>query len=406
MERQRFMKNLGVLSFLFVSSMAYAGVFEDPNATIVRWIHAAQDVPASEIESRVLNLHPYGAPVDPAVNTAPADGKPYLVFRNVQKNIRIPGGVNDRAGTSPYGALKTANPTNMGQYSGLYPASPVVSRQRFLSSAHTDTGSSGSQVLDSRFGAILNLWEVDHSNIQIQGGGPQAAVEIVFPNGQKGWTATNSILTVQSKTNVPFVNFGGAHPCDRVGVDPNSPLNMPVGTLSYGLYFKDVSTGKFLNLGTDLYDTRRPGVNCGNGALPIPSSGIPVEGTTHWAAGTLMSTEMLGVMTRLSVNSKYLDVSGYVAPDCRTTQMGIYNHECWIRIHIPYAKFKLALEYPDPVTGRPICLEKSYSCNPLDYDLAMFQIGAEMHNVAGQPNSTNTFSWVVTMGEINIFEVR
>lgn len=389
-------------------SASQAGIFNNPNAQVFRWIHVAENIPAPEIQNRVLNLHPYGAPDVPAMMIAPADNKPYLVFRNVQKNVR-PNGVNhDLLGTSPYGPLATQNSTNLGQFTGLTPPAPVQTYQRHLSSAYTNLGSSGSQVSGARFGAMLNLWDVDHSNISTPMGGHQAAVEISFSTPQKAWTANNSVFTVQTTINVPWVNFGGTHPCDRPGVNPNSPINMPAGTISYGFYFKDVTTGKFLSLGTDLFDTRRPGINCPDTALLIPSSGIPFEGTRYSPPGEMMIDEILQVFTRLSINSQFLEISGLTAPDCRNAQMGTYNHECVIRAHISHDKFKAALLYPDYQYGggAPICQTHGFSCDPIDYEISLFQIGAEMHNVSNLPNATNTFSWAFNLGEIYLFEMR
>ncbi|WP_373849554.1 hypothetical protein [Delftia acidovorans] len=404
---KRSRSTLALVSFPFLCSFSQAGVFNDPNAQVVRWLHSAQDIPASEIESRVLNLHPYGAPDDWPMMLAPADGRAYLVYRNVQKNVRPSGVFNDRAGTSPYGPLKTPNATNLSQFTGLVPPSPAVSYQRHLSSAYTAPGSSGSQVAGSRFGVMMNLWDVDHTSITTPMGGHQTAVQISFNTPQKAWTDTNSIFTAQSTINVPWVNFGGTHPCDRPGVNPNLPLNMPSGTISYGFYFKDAKSKNFLNLGTDLFDTRRLGINCNDSALLIPSGGVPFEMTRYSPPGEMMESSILQVISRLSVNSKFLDVSGFVTPDCRNAQMGVYNHECMIRIHIPYAKFKSALMYPDAASGgQPICSARGYSCDPLDYELSHFEIGAEMHNVSAQPYATNTFSWAFNLGEIYLFEMK
>ncbi|MGX5661568.1 hypothetical protein [Diaphorobacter nitroreducens] len=389
------------IGLFLLSGFAYAGIFNNSSAQIVRWIHFAQDVPAIEVQNRVLNLHPYGAPDDYQMMVAPADGKPYLVFRNVQKNVRPYGVVHDRVGTSPYGPLGTPNSTNLAQFTGL---TTPFANQRHLSSEFTSWGSSGSQVSGSRFGAMLNLWDVDHSSIPTPMGGPQSAVEISFPTPQPTWTSPNSIFSVQTTINVPWVNFGGVHPCDRPGVNPSLPLNMPAGTISYGFYFKDRTTGKFLNLGTDLFDTRRPGVNCSGMALLIPESGVPFEGARYSPPGEMMSDAILQVATRLSLNSQFLEVSNIVSPSCQNAQMGSYSQECVIRIHFPYWKFKSALEYSE--NGVPLCLNRGFSCNPVDYGLTLFQIGAEMHNVSNQPNATNTFSWAFNLGEIYLFEMQ
>ncbi|MDG9928169.1 MULTISPECIES: hypothetical protein [unclassified Pseudomonas] len=295
----------------------------------------------------------------------PADNNIYLVARNLGPRSKP---------ADPFEMLPVSVGYQVSRYTSVDlggDAGTPANRAKWQRGYVDDdaNGSTAFQLKGTAAGIMINshTWKPSHT---MNDGGPNAQYGLAFNPIRQTFANQADILTVQATVGVPWVNTGGAPKCQGEMT--------PSGQLGFGFRFKDITTNTFIDFGVNLYESRP--VGCVYGGDYIGSD-----------------THLSFVSAPLSVKSKYIDVSPFVEPVCKAQKNVVYGNKCWVRIHIPYEKFALALRDIRNQHG------SSLSLNPADYFMTAAWTGMEIANVAG---SANNMSMGASIEEFMVFNVH